>query len=121
MPGVAIAGRQLRSCSLFFIARRPPPTSTLFPYTTLFRSRTPPQRARATAETKTDASAPPLLLALPIALALDRQPDRKSTRLNSSHPSISYAVLRSKKKSNLFWRAAEHLRAGFTPAVSDTN
>src|SRR5438876_4807229 len=64
---------------------RRPPRSTLFPYTTLFRS---PRPARP---------APPLDPPGPVGgLAVDR----KSTRLNSSHPSISYAVFCLKKKNN---------------------
>src|SRR5689334_25376409 len=66
----------------FFLMIRRPPRSTLFPYTTLFRSRWPGPR------TGTGWSArwcwPPR--------------DRKSTRLNSSHSSISYAVFCLKKK-----------------------
>src|SRR5438067_7113969 len=72
---------------------RPPPRSTLFPYTTLFRSgghpgRLPPA-GRAVGTPASGRFTP-------------RQPprDRKSTRLNSSHVSISYAVFCLKKKSN---------------------
>src|SRR2546426_1969128 len=66
---------------------RRPPRSTLFPYTTLFRSRRPSQtRPRA------PAAAPSLRR--PRA----RARDRKSTRLNSSHLVISYAVFCLKKK-----------------------
>src|SRR5215208_8154583 len=69
-------------CVFFFLMIRRPPRSTLFPYTTLFRSRrrdhepplcVPPDRARSPG-------------------------DRKSTRLNSSHVAISYAVFCLKKK-----------------------
>src|SRR5258707_9734849 len=74
---------------------RRPPRSTLFPYTTLFRSGPTQRRAGRN-----------------IALELDvvRQPerqqtvierDRKSTRLNSSHANISYAVFCLKKKNNI--------------------
>src|SRR5438128_3770292 len=65
---------------------RRPPRSTLFPYTTLFRSRagTRPCRRRRRAP-----AAPP---------RRPRRRDRKSTRLNSSHGSISYAVFCLKKK-----------------------
>src|SRR5438034_2784933 len=66
---------------------RRPPRSTLFPYTTLFRS---PQEPRREA---------PARLARRPARAPDRQ-DRKSTRLNSSHTVISYAVFCLKKKKN---------------------
>src|SRR5438876_7771254 len=68
---------------------RRPPRSTLFPYTTLFRS----MRADMTAwGTKGPA------VVCDMVAALDTQGDRKSTRLNSSHPSISYAVFCLKKK-----------------------
>src|SRR3954464_16101898 len=63
---------------------RRPPRSTLFPYTTLFRSR----RARA-------AAGPPA--ARPRAWRPGAGSDRKSTRLNSSHTIISYAVFCLKK------------------------
>src|SRR2546426_4146221 len=79
--------------SFFFLMIRRPPRSTLFPYTTLFRSRAvgaegdglDPVRVRP------DDTAPHLLAR-----------DRKSTRLNSSHLVISYAVfcLKKKKKSH---------------------
>src|SRR5256885_4914180 len=80
---------------------RRPPRSTLFPYTTLFRSvpplqldgrwRTPPLRGR-----RLPASGPRALSAGEDPDATDR--DRKSTRLNSSHLVISYAVFCLKKK-----------------------
>src|SRR2546427_4926226 len=84
----------------FFLMIRRPPRSTLFPYTTLFRSRPGPRGTGAVA-----------------AAWMDRRPghpecgrpaygrgqrwrhrDRKSTRLNSSHSQISYAVFCLKKK-----------------------
>src|SRR5205814_8537920 len=75
----------LSSC-LFFLMIRRPPRSTLFPYTTLFRSvRGPMNRI------------PALLLAVAACAALPAR-DRKSTRLNSSHLGISYAVFCLKKK-----------------------
>src|SRR5690349_22099108 len=78
--------------SFFFLMIRRPPRSTLFPYTTLFRSRDGTfvnlegrlQRLRRTVE-------PPCLDELDWI-------DRKSTRLNSSHVEISYAVFCLKKK-----------------------
>src|SRR2546426_8927658 len=69
---------------------RRPPRSTLFPYTTLFRSRLAARRT--TADSVKGAGR---WLAFPLALALDR----KSTRLNSSHLVISYAVFCLKKKN----------------------
>src|SRR5438552_4606224 len=77
----------------FFSLIRPPPRSTLFPYTTLFRShgsglRCPHGRPRRTPRRHLRRHGP------------DRHPasDRKSTRLNSSHQIISYAVFCLKKK-----------------------
>src|SRR5215469_17287381 len=72
---------------------RRPPRSTLFPYTTLFRSRLPRARRR---EAVRDA-----LLGRRADLQDGRvrgRRDRKSTRLNSSHVEISYAVFCLKKK-----------------------
>src|SRR5256885_9404621 len=76
----------------FFLMIRRPPRSTLFPYTTLFRS----SRDRRSART---ASAPrrPRARRHP-RTARARGRDRKSTRLNSSHLVISYAVFCLKKK-----------------------
>src|SRR5438105_11894033 len=87
---------------------RRPPRSTLFPYTTLFRSRT---------QCSLDARAPPprcgahgerMAGRVPRAHARYRPhrpgpqgEDRKSTRLNSSHEWISYAVFCLKKKNNI--------------------
>src|SRR5690348_18224457 len=73
---------------------RRPPRSTLFPYTTLFRSapEVDPVAERLSAGPD-DVSG-----VLGRDLLAERRPDRKSTRLNSSHPSISYAVFCLKKK-----------------------
>src|SRR5438552_13064935 len=65
---------------------RPPPRSTLFPYTTLFRSWTP--------------SSPVTRSPMPWGSPGPARTDRKSTRLNSSHQIISYAVFCLKKKKN---------------------
>src|SRR5690348_17465213 len=91
---------------------RRPPTSTLFPYTTLFRSTTEHARKALdqAAERVTNAlegerhqTVNEVVWSLArhvLAGYLDREEaeDRKSTRLNSSHPSISYAVFCLKKK-----------------------
>src|SRR6266536_6211822 len=76
----------------FFVMIRRPPRSTLFPYTTLFRSR-PGQHAAVPGA----AVRPPAGLPAGAAAVLGR--DRKSTRLNSSHEWISYAVFCLKKKN----------------------
>src|SRR3712207_7807472 len=95
---------------------RRPPRSTLFPYTTLFRSsacfvaRTTPRTLRdeALTDERREARREDLPGLRQPGLRLPRQeedprgPDRKSTRLNSSHANISYAVfcLKKKKKQN---------------------
>src|SRR5207249_10509221 len=101
----------------FFLMTPPPPRSTLFPYTTLFRSRivnTGIGRIRMS-----DGAAR--------ALHAERlgsrnrrrktERDRKSTRLNSSHVSISYAVFCLKKKNSKYKHrsrlAATHLRGAY--------
>src|SRR5437660_4013374 len=90
---------------------RPPPKSTLFPYTTLFRSTKLPENAIPFAHS--DEHPERLLARISAALRvrslhatvmrrLDpprRMTDRKSTRLNSSHVAISYAVFCLKKKT----------------------
>src|SRR2546426_7776238 len=73
---------------------RRPPRSTLFPYTTLFRSLGPALQ-QANAMDFDDLLLHPLTL---FARFPDRLADRKSTRLNSSHLVISYAVFCLKKK-----------------------
>src|SRR6476660_10356248 len=79
----------------FFLMIRRPPRSTLFPYTTLFRSAAsrPPAGRRCRR-----AALPARALGRDGAARRDRA-DRKSTRLNSSHQIISYAVFCLKKKN----------------------
>src|SRR5690348_17360008 len=86
---------------------RRPPRSTLFPYTTLFRSdlRAAIARVDSARSQVTLAQAdlyPTINLGVDASRTRQTQvgsfPDRKSTRLNSSHPSISYAVFCLKKK-----------------------
>src|SRR3712207_8799819 len=83
---------------------RRPPRSTLFPYTTLFRSgylcRTFPHRLRASAD-RTAQAAMTLKAVMAISFPDIQTPlDRKSTRLNSSHANISYAVFCLKKNND---------------------
>src|SRR5437773_6856972 len=83
----------------------PPPISTLFPYTTLFRSafdknrlwkrRIQPALGRFKVQDVNEEDAGAVVRA---PLRLDANGDRKSTRLNSSHITISYAVFCLKKK-----------------------
>src|SRR5689334_23719935 len=80
---------------------RRPPRSTLFPYTTLFRSLVAEEGMHLDLVHGGDDAGlvddPPEVLGLEIGHP-DRAGDRKSTRLNSSHSSISYAVFCLKKK-----------------------
>src|SRR5438132_8355086 len=74
----------------FFLMIRRPPRSTLFPYTTLFRS-----RPAGLAQQQVDIAVAGLGLVVIVLVQ-----DRKSTRLNSSHTVISYAVFCLKKKNS---------------------
>src|SRR2546422_6524645 len=93
---------------------RRPPRSTLFPYTTLFRSLQGYQGEKATIQTPVDSekngnnlwfmaaggTVRDLELVGDYHYAMKFERDRKSTRLNSSHGYISYAVFCLKKKKN---------------------
>src|SRR2546427_13282882 len=81
----------------FFLMIRRPPRSTLFPYTTLFRSM---RLGRNTSSALVTCRS--LIVAHTRNGSGGRRRDRKSTRLNSSHSQISYAVfcLKKKKKNN---------------------
>src|SRR5690349_22492850 len=76
---------------------RRPPRSTLFPYTTLFRSHTPPGERKSGMPHSVEIPAPVNGRMVPAAWTTSCR-DRKSTRLNSSHVEISYAVFCLKKK-----------------------
>src|SRR5207245_11775490 len=80
--------------SFFFFLIPPPPPSTLFPYTTLFRS----PHSSGCAALRVSRIAHRDDRDGTCHGSLPREPDRKSTRLNSSHGSISYAVFCLKKK-----------------------
>src|SRR3712207_7739500 len=93
----------------FFLMIRRPPRSTLFPYTTLFRSRIVVRRALAGQQPASAAQVMDWLAEAVVGWNADPTPfkwggrraerrDRKSTRLNSSHANISYAVFCLKKK-----------------------
>src|SRR2546428_6444378 len=80
---------------------RRPPRSTLFPYTTLFRSRLTHADVFEVWDRRGRARSPGLEAEAPTeASTRPRRSDRKSTRLNSSHDQISYAVFCLKKKKN---------------------
>src|SRR3712207_7472973 len=80
---------------------RRPPRSTLFPYTTLFRSLDPWQPPEPRRRVGRQRGASRTLHGRPRRRANQPPPDRKSTRLNSSHANISYAVFCLKKKKTL--------------------
>src|SRR5258708_26663771 len=89
---------------------RRPPRSTLFPYTTLFRSPASERELFSTAASTTVAPEAPRKGATS-ALTITARADRKSTRLNSSHQIISYAVFCLKKKKNQYKkRSTRHIR-----------
>src|SRR5690606_41449181 len=107
------------TCSLFFSTIRLPPRSTLFPYTTLFRSQirvsTLADIGQAEEEWETGHSSlidwlisnyiaiwDLMLLLWAIFSFFFIEKDRKSTRLNSSHVKISYAVFCLKKKKKKY-------------------
>src|SRR5437868_13061804 len=94
---------------------QPPPRSTLFPYTTLFRSQGLNRRDFAIRESSQTTSNSRLARSrvscsglccpspgerIPLTARSVLSEDRKSTRLNSSHVSVSYAVFCLKKKNN---------------------
>src|SRR3989442_1852636 len=94
----------LAKCAIFFfffLMIRRPPRSTLFPYTTLFRSYFLPRDVPGD-----DAFTPEVEPSDPFTLGvrIKNSGDRKSTRLNSSHVRISYAVFCLKKKNHRYHR-----------------
>src|SRR2546429_9532427 len=100
MCAVFSTQRQTSFLLFFFLMIRRPPRSTLFPYTTLFRSDAqrkllPGHKLESVIEVPGGPR--------PSGNGTRRRParDRKSTRLNSSHGYISYAVFCLKKKNNL--------------------
>src|SRR3712207_7933648 len=89
----------------FFLMIRRPPRSTLFPYTTLFRSAYATNSSPITMFTTPTTAV--LIRAFPNCCSRYNRKvseDRKSTRLNSSHANISYAVfcLKKKKKQHIY-------------------
>src|SRR5690349_24185553 len=106
------------SAFFFFLMIRRPPRSTLFPYTTLFRSRglalvrPAPTRRRHVRQTPDSGRCDdgPAGRARRV-LQRERGRDRKSTRLNSSHVEISYAVfwLKKKNETKTVARRATHI------------
>src|SRR2546429_6992945 len=99
---------------IFFLMIRRPPRSTLFPYTTLFRSEVPghPAAGRSHARDRLVVRAP----AAGVAPGAGARTDRKSTRLNSSHGYISYAVFCLKKK-----KQCQRARASPGPVLASSH
>src|SRR5207247_10314252 len=92
------------SLSFFFFRRRRPPKSTLFPYTTLFRSEMRIELEQRVTCLRGGGAEPGRVhgrLGAERGGHLFDEQDRKSTRLNSSHEWISYAVFCLKKKKAL--------------------
>src|SRR2546430_11011339 len=94
---------------------RRPPRSTLFPYTTLFRSRGSPaacadDRRVSKTHFRSKRCSVPLRRREKFERCRQRTRDRKSTRLNSSHSQISYAVFCLKKKKNKYSDTCSHGR-----------
>src|SRR3712207_8200719 len=86
--------------NIFFLMIRRPPRSTLFPYTTLFRSLPRPRAVEPRRLVGALVDAPqPGGEEEQVPPQLHPDEDRKSTRLNSSHANISYAVFCLKKKN----------------------
>src|SRR3989442_15954006 len=89
----------------FFLMIRRPPRSTLFPYTTLFRSGLPASDDARHDGGRNDRRGPRASPRCPVPrgrqLPRGTGQDRKSTRLNSSHVRISYAVFCLKKKKKI--------------------
>src|SRR5205807_9472238 len=126
-PEISCMLRRLSFCLFsffFFLLIRRPPRSTLFPYTTLFRSRAAGRRrSLQVLPRRSDVPCPAWRGAPGCRDGIRRcaAGDRKSTRLNSSHLVISYAVfcLKKKKKTNskeLKNHRLKHCILFFTPA-----
>src|SRR3712207_8864147 len=79
---------------------RRPPRSTLFPYTTLFRSHYGPELKKYSHPATGEVTSVIDALKGAHGVTLESPGDRKSTRLNSSHANISYAVFCLKKKKS---------------------
>src|SRR3989442_3214215 len=90
----------------FFLMIRRPPRSTLFPYTTLFRSRVAGEVFQRQHRDRSD---------LARHRPAEQPVDRKSTRLNSSHVRISYAVFCLKKKKRIRGGDEPHIITRRTP------
>src|SRR5690606_40816310 len=97
--------------AMFAVEPQPPPRSTLFPYTTLFRSLKHSTKVKDGEAQKRYGGVREWRYSAVINVSLRTVPfsptDRKSTRLNSSHVKISYAVVCLKKKNNAHLNKAQ--------------
>src|SRR5207247_3243753 len=112
LPLCVIIYSVIMTLLFFYLLRCHPPISTLFPYTTLFRSHrldekilplsSDPRDVIAASQVRVMADVAAILAYQSLPTLYARRIDRKSTRLNSSHEWISYAVfcLKKKKKNN---------------------
>src|SRR5207244_12616777 len=101
--------------SLFSLILRRPPGSPLFPYTTLFRSDVSIASAQPGAGAIARVSS--LEPLFPKEQRLERGQDRKSTRLNSSHQIISYAVFCLKKKKKLRTKIVKKIKLTISNSI----
>src|SRR5205807_9949403 len=101
--------------SLFFLLIRPPPRSTLFPYTTLFRSSPASYQRRPRSTSSCRSARRPRPSSARSSSIRPPSRDRKSTRLNSSHLVISYAVFCLKKK-----KKQQHLKISCNPNLPNS-
>src|SRR2546422_8558845 len=100
---------------------RRPPRSTLFPYTTLFRSLNLGRPGPTDLKGPAGLGVGVLLAGLLLVQLLGRRQDRKSTRLNSSHGYISYAVFCLKKKKQNAARERPELITATASCLCRTN
>src|SRR5207244_13179267 len=110
----------LPSVPLLFFTIRRPPRSTLFPYTTLFRSRTATREPRPSTATITCAAQVRQTSRRNPGSSAAQVIDRKSTRLNSSHQIISYAVFCLKKKKQTNHNNSQPDQEHATSALQET-
>src|SRR5205809_2967784 len=96
----------------FFLILRRPPKSTLFPYTTLFRSETSEKFSKRSCHISLGEGQKILSIRRTHGVCSGFFEDRKSTRLNSSHGYISYAVfcLKKKKKKNKYKQLLSNIK-----------
>src|SRR5256885_8465301 len=99
---------------------RRPPRSTLFPYTTLFRSRLGLREALRASLLRLLEAVAEVAVTVPADAVGAVLGDRKSTRLNSSHLVISYAVFCLKKKKIYFYRLYRKMILTSLDCLSDT-